>query len=1135
MESQRASPTSQLLTPMISSRIGTSSGRHNLERVKKESAVLNIQRVMRGYIYRGYLNDKLRLKLLNLLREWSHGNMLKLEKRRDLSDRSSQALLLNAIKIATSPSRPLYGLTPALKINRYIVAVTEKRKMIEGLHDEVKSEYIRRNKERAGMLAEDRWGNFRIRYDNVLKALIDQDIAIKKQAMERERLENIKRQIFEANKNIIEKFEEGGLRERMERETMFREEYTQRRREDQSSRNLKARDQLDKEQMTWEDGMGQKRRQAEREQQRLQRSVIEDRERIRRAKMDADKASLATNSKGVSYSSTGNANKLELALRERFRSQKAIEREERRSHYCQCLAQTIAFNPKVARLALASGVEDVQSFYNPSNFVTTELYKLHNTRDVNGFITALYQFIKFSQYRSPTGLNVNKNYSNLLKGEISLKHSGIVHPKLFNSNQRVQEAVELKHRYDQMNKTYYWWRKERRYVTKTLADGKLGNSNSKMFQNSISTTKIVSASDRFSLAKTDNPKSLSSALVLSTNTSLWDETELRESCREVRVIASIRLNNRWYRMNANYDHTALAAVDELGLGSPAKPLPKAKTITSMMEAVRERGIRRKNRFINETNVPGVVIPERYMQVAAWLTIPEELRLLKDKVNVLRLLVRQRLACYDLLRNTLAQFRYVHGQLVKTIHNLKVLKVPTRKQRLDLQDEAIRLELKLPKLRAQIIESCRLLSSLVVFNCIAYIDLLGIIRPHEVDDMIPAHTPEVVCNFTDYKFVGKALEDSSDEEPEEGEETEMDVIESHVKSVTDRLTSSNTKIVDLSSMKKKATIAKGKYNAASSRKSTKGKSEKQRTVHETDSYIPHSLFPVHPPTERSNDVQPVAAETLIRLDAERQRRESQVENAPLTRKETASAKKKHHSHHRHKDDEGEPESDPSVMKALFSKTMPGMGSTGPFAAVIDNVPSLYGVRGCGMYNKKDANEYDFVQWCIEILDWYSNASSNWFVKYEMLWKERHIVTCLSFVHRFRHLTHDLKVDDVMQSENSRVHKPHKPTTVYEISPSDADLTQKILYRSEVCDLLDLILSRADITVQTYDPVTQKQWSRVLTGYEADAYFGRHPGSLIARYMYRKVSLCLCWLVLLLLPAHFVVADCVFFELCAVGSV
>lgn len=1103
------------VTPMTGRLTASSAGRPStsLERLKKEEAIRKqaatgtIQRVIRGFLSRGHLNDKFRLKLLNLLREWSHGNMLKLEKRRDLSDRSSQALLLNSMRISTTPSRPRRSLTSATKVNRYINAINEKRRHIDGLHNEVKSEYIKRNEERAAMSAEDRWGNFRIRYDKVLKALIDQDVARKLEGIERERLETIKRQIFEANKNIIEKFEEGGLRERMERETMFREEYTQRRREDRNSRNAKERDQLDKEQMTWEDGMGHKRREAEREQYRQQLATVEDRERIVRAKLEADKASVAVNSKGVDYATiAGGANKLEVALRERFRNNKANEREECRSTYCQILAQAIAFNPKVARIVLANGVSDVNSFNARSNFVTKDLYRLHKTADANDFIVALYQFMKSTQFRSTSGLNINRNYSSLLKGEMSLKHAGIMHPKMFNSNQRLPEAVELKKIYDRMNRTYFWWRKERRYRPNGGVDGAVV-SNKPFGSNSFAkTTKFISAAQSLSPIKTD-ALDRSAAAPLSTSSSVWNEVGLLESCREVRVIASVRLNNRWYRMNENYNHSGL---QEGGLDSPSA-LPKVKKVTSFLEAVHQRTQRKKNRFINEVNLPGVEIPKRHMQVAAWLTVPEEVRIQKDKVNTLRLLVRQRLACFEHLRDILAQFRHIHGDLVKTIKNLKVLKVPTRKQRLDLQDEAIRLELKLPKLRAHIIESCRLLGRLVVFNCIAYIDLLGIIRPHEVDDHLPSHTPEVVCNFSDYKFAGRSLEDSSDEEPEEGLDEEVDEIDTQVKSITERLTASNAKVVDLKSMTKgkKHTITNGGGRGAS-KKGGKGKSQKvpTRVMHDTDSYIPHSLFPVHPPLERSSDVQPIPSEKLIRLDEEQKNREEQAKFAPSQTTTTASQsskKKHHHHHHHHKDEPVEPESTPVVVnKELFSQTIPSMGSTGPFIAVVDNVPSLYGVRGCGMYDKQDANEYDFVQWCMEVLDWYSAMSSNWLMKYEMLWKERHIGSCLSFVHRFRHVTHGLEIDDVMLSENTRTPKIHRPKTVYDISPSDADLTYKILYRCQVCDLLDLLLSRADITVQMYDPFTQQQWSRVLTGYEADRYFGRHPGSLIARFMYRKVG-------------------------------
>ena len=140
------------------------------------------------------------------------------------------------------------------------------------------------------------------------------------------------------------------------------------------------------------------------------------------------------------------------------------------------------------------------------------------------------------------------------------------------------------------------------------------------------------------------------------------------------------------------------------------------------------------------------------------------------------------------------------------------------------------------------------------------------------------------------------------------------------------------------------------------------------------------------------------------------------------------------------------------------------------------------------------DYDFIRSCDEVIKWYLAVMDNWIVKYENEWKRRNLITCLSFVQRMRWL---------FKSSDSKHHKMQADVQ-FNINANDADLTYNILYNAHVCDLLDILMCRADIELELFEPSTQSKWSRVLTGFEADLYFGRHPASFIGKYLYCKVK-------------------------------
>jgi hypothetical protein len=48
----------------------------------KEMATIKIQQQIRGYLAKGHVADRARIKLLHELREWANGSLQKLQKRR---------------------------------------------------------------------------------------------------------------------------------------------------------------------------------------------------------------------------------------------------------------------------------------------------------------------------------------------------------------------------------------------------------------------------------------------------------------------------------------------------------------------------------------------------------------------------------------------------------------------------------------------------------------------------------------------------------------------------------------------------------------------------------------------------------------------------------------------------------------------------------------------------------------------------------------------------------------------------------------------------------------------------------------------------------------------------------------------
>lgn len=1124
-------------------------------------AAVVIQSAIRGFLCRGAQADKYRILLLKALRDWANGNILKLDKRKDLADRNSQALLLVSIKYATKPSRPLKDLAPAKKVRAYIKSIQEKRKQLEIVNEIAKTEYLNRRNERNAMILEDKWSVFRVRFDNVLRALLEEDALKKREAIERERLEAIKRQVYVANKNVIENYEEEAIRERQEREAMFRNEYVQHRVEDEIKKLNAEVKQRDREIMTWEDGMGHKRREAELSEYNHALSVIESKERIKLAKVESETHAALNPSalSGTSLSASIGTKRLGVTIRQRNQQQMKLKAAMERTVDCLELASCLIQSDPNSTGSMISSIDTGLFATNITSLprdgrdraavLTQPLYRFHGVNDVNNFICALYEYMCHSKYRCWRGFDWRGQCSEVLQGKTLLKHTSIL-PKGLHLNEK---AVAVRQAYDVMLSKHYWWREGGGYEQEGTSFKEVHTLGGTL----SSTVSLFKASGSKLIGSGKNQTNGFDTLRLATAfapiaANISYDKELLFKCREVRLVATVLCNNK------------------------QEKLPPVEFIEDGIDAYyQEKLYQRKKRYFKyhtTSNTPLSLIPKKLTTVAVWCTISSENRAVKEKINMLRLLCRQKDRCFHLLAEAIAVFDRTHAELSSIVRELRVSKVQTRTMRLAKQSNAINLELKLPNIRRRVIEFSRLLRTLVFLNYFAYIDLLGLIietpsrsKFSQTPDTSSASASVAATggkDFRKFQFAGTSvLNDDSSEDEFDGRirkpKKEL-VIEEETVSVTDRLTADNAKVVDLKAvLKSSKSAARSSVHSKQNRgahyhnrgahghrthnngshgtpvgseahgtgKSSSKHNEKGAVVSSSTpakvsresasgieqsaeyAYIPVSLHLPECPTETSEDVEPLPPDLLAEAEADARRKRNKEKGKPKhskyvfthippAKKEvvvnvdvdiTHSAKGNKFSFRATKP---ESPSEKKMMHQSFASlsgvvdhhfvdiTNENDDSLSPIKIVEEvekiYVPVLYGVYGCGHYNMEHADQYDFIQWGKKIMRWYKDVQRTWFQKYEDEWKKYNLATCLSYIHKYRWYMHNLIVsNDVVHKDsdsaaalnyNKKKHEVEQNESKYKINPNDAELTRLILHKSHLCDLLDIVTSQTDITMQ-----------------------------------------------------------------------
>lgn len=179
--------------------------------------------------------------------------------------------------------------------------------------------------------------------------------------------------------------------------------------------------------------------------------------------------------------------------------------------------------------------------------------------------------------------------------------------------------------------------------------------------------------------------------------------------------------------------------------------------------------------------------------------------------------------------------------------------------------------------------------------------------------------------------------------------------------------------------------------------------------------------------------------------------------------------------------------------------------------------------------EEAGLLDFINSAVAVRDWCKEVTS-WLVWRESCWKadKSRMAKCISCLQRLRWLAVESQTKTVPGRNKNRGETGREaessvgrgragdrasmekagPRKMLEnlvehnmvCSISDCDTKEaRAVHTSDICDLLELLLSRAQLYITAFDPTSTRYYSGIITAEELDHAFGKHPSSLVARFL------------------------------------
>ena len=227
---------------------------------RREKAAVTLQRVFRGFFTRALFCVTEKVALHNQLKEWAQGSTTKLLYRSDLQDLSSQSLLNNGIFMSAFGSRPLRELPALASIIMMRSQLKALQERVSIAHSDERIRYVTIHEERQMMCRMERESYYYHIQVKLLQAADEQRKNELEEQLQLFRFEELKRQQRKNAMSVMAHYTLEENNQRVERESMFREDNRMKRVVSEFRRGAQARLEQNREMMTKEDFCGQDRR-----------------------------------------------------------------------------------------------------------------------------------------------------------------------------------------------------------------------------------------------------------------------------------------------------------------------------------------------------------------------------------------------------------------------------------------------------------------------------------------------------------------------------------------------------------------------------------------------------------------------------------------------------------------------------------------------------------------------------------------------------------------------------------------------------------------------------------------------------------------------------------------------------------